>query len=226
MILLALVGALFEGKKIFVLLTPAEQKVIINKNIMINPKVDFFFNKAKKWQDAYLELRRIILECDLKEELKWGVPCYTYDAKNVILIHGFKEYCAVLFHKGVLLKDKEQLLIQQTENVQSARQIRFISVEEVLELEKVLKSYIKEAIEVEEKGLKVELKKLEDYKIPEEFENALSSDKELKKAFETLTPGRQKSYIFYFSQAKQAKTREARIEKYYDKILDGKGMDD
>ena len=191
-----------------------------------NPKVDFFFDKAKQWQEEYKELRTIILDCDLTEELKWGVPCYTFEKKNVVLIHGFKEYCAVLFVKGVLLKDVKGVLIQQTENVQSARQIRFTNVREIVKMKSILKAYVKEAIEVEKSGLKVELKKTSDYKIPREFQTKLDEMPALKEAFYALTPGRQRAYIFYFSQPKLSKTREARVEKYIDLILDGIGLND
>jgi uncharacterized protein YdeI (YjbR/CyaY-like superfamily) len=191
-----------------------------------NPKVDFFFNKATQWQEEYGKLRTIILGCGLTEELKWGVPCYAFNGGNVVLIHGFKEYCAVLFHKGALLKDTKGILIQQTENVQSARQIRFTSAKEIVKMQPTLKAYINEAIEVEKAGLKVELKKTEDYKIPEEFQCKLNADYNLKNAFKALTPGRQKGYLFYFSQAKLSKTREARVEKYIPQILDGKGLED
>ena len=192
----------------------------------MNPKVDFFFDKASKWQKEYLQLRAIVLECGLNEELKWGVPCYTYQGSNVVLIHGFKEYCALLFHKGALLNDTNGILIQQTENVQSARQIRFTGLQEILELRPVLKTYIYEAIEVEKAGLKVELKKTKEYAVPEEFQVKLDENEILKQAFEKLTPGRQRGYLLYFDSAKQAKTREARVEKVIPQILEGKGLND
>jgi uncharacterized protein YdeI (YjbR/CyaY-like superfamily) len=192
----------------------------------MNPKVDWFFSKDTHWQKEYAALRAIILDCGLMEELKWGVPCYTYQKSNVVLIHGFKEYCALLFHKGALLKDEHKILIQQTENVQSARQIRFKNLTEIIEKKTILKAYVFEAIEVEKAGLKVDLKKTTEFNIPEEFLKKLKEDKELKTAFENLTPGRQRGYILYFSQAKQSKTREARIEKYATKILEGKGLED
>jgi len=192
----------------------------------MNPKVDWFFDKATQWQKEFEKLRSIILDCGLNEELKWGQPCYTYENRNVVLIHGFKEYCALLFFKGALMGDANGILIQQTENVQSARQIRFTNVKEIAKLEKTLKAYIYEAIEVEKAGLKVAYKKTADYKMPEEFQKKLNKSATLKKAFEALTPGRQKAYIFYFSQAKQAKTREARVEKYVNQILQGKGLED
>lgn len=191
-----------------------------------NPRVDFFFNKAGKWQEEYETLRMIVLDCGLTEELKWGVPAYSFEKKNIVLIHGFKEYCAVLFPKGALLKDPKGILIQQTENVQSARQIRFTSAKEITKVKTILKAYIKEAIEVERSGQKVAMKKTSDFKIPEEFEKKLKELPALKTAFKALTPGRQRAYLFYFSQAKQSKTREARIEKYLKKILNGKGLED
>ena len=192
----------------------------------MNPKVDFFFSKAKKWQGEFKKLRTIILDCGLTEELKWGVPCYTFQESNIVLIHGFKEYCAILFVKGALLKDAKRVLIQQTENVQSARQIRFTNVREIVKLEPILKAYIHEAIEVEKAGLKVKLKKTADYKIPKEFQNKLDENLALKEAFYALTPGRQRQYLFYFSQPKLSKTRESRVEKCIDRILDGMGLND
>jgi uncharacterized protein YdeI (YjbR/CyaY-like superfamily) len=192
----------------------------------MNPKVDWFFNKPTNWQNEYATLRTIVLECGLTEELKWGVPCYTFQNSNVVLIHGFKEYCALLFHKGALLKDDNQLLIQQTEHVQAARQIRFKNLAEIVEKKSILKAYIFEAIEVEKAGLKVELKSTEEFSIPEEFQSVLDDMPELKTAFDRLTPGRQRGYLLYFSAAKQSKTRQARIEKYLGKILQGKGVDD
>jgi uncharacterized protein YdeI (YjbR/CyaY-like superfamily) len=192
----------------------------------MNPKVDWFFNKATSWQKEYLALRSIVLDCGLTEELKWGVPCYTFQKSNIVLIHGFKEYCALLFHKGALLKDEHNLLIQQTENVQSARQIRFKNLNEIVENETILKAYIYEAMEVEKEGLKVEFKKTGNYNIPEEFKKRLDENQNLKTAFNNLTPGRQRGYLLYFSQAKQSKTREARIDKFLEKILNGKGLDD
>ena len=192
----------------------------------VNPKVDFFFNKAKKWQEEFEKLRMIILDCGLTEELKWGVPCYTFEKGNIVLIHGFKEYCALLFFKGALLKDARGILIQQTENVQAARQIRFTNVREIVKMKPILKAYIHEAIEVEKAGLKVNLKKTTDFKIPEEFQNKLVEIPALKTAFDALTPGRQRAYIFYFSQPKQSKTRESRVEKCMQQILNGKGLND
>ena len=192
----------------------------------MNPNVDWFFNKTTPWQEEYGELRRIALDSGLTEELKWGCPCYTFQEANIVLIHGFKDYCALLLHKGALLKDESGILIQQTENVQSARQIRFTGVEEIYEMEQMLKSYVKEAIEVEKAGLKVEMKETAEFKMPVEFQNVLGDMPELKKAFYALTPGRQRGYLLYFSQAKQPKTRESRIEKYLNKILNGQGLDD
>ena len=192
----------------------------------MNSNVDFFFLKAKKWQEEFEHLRMIVLDCGLTEELKWGQPCYTWEGSNVVLIHGFKEYCALLFFKGVLLKDPKKILIQQTENVQAARQIRFTGAKEIVKMKVVLRTYIKEAIKVEKAGLKVELKKTKEFTMPVEFKATLADNTALKKAFYTLTPGRQRGYLLYFSQAKQAKTREARIEKYKRHILEGKGLDD
>ncbi len=192
---------------------------------IMNPRVDFFF-KSVKWHEEYEQLRMIALDSGLKEELKWGCPCYSLNKKNIVLIHGFKDYCAVLFFKGALLKDPKGILIQQTKNVQSARQVRFTHVKEIVKLAPTLKKYIKEAIDVEQAGLKVTLKKTTDYEVPEEFQLKLDKMPALKRAFAALTPGRQRAYLFYFSQAKQAKTREARIEKYLKQILNGKGLDD
>lgn len=192
----------------------------------MNPKVDWFFDKPTKWQQEYETLRMFILGCKLTEDLKWGCPCYTLNGKNIILIHGFKEYCAVLFFKGALLKDESGILIQQTPNVQIPRQVRFKSVKEIIKLEPILKKYIKEAVEVEKSGKKVVLKKTSEYNMPEEFQNKLDENAALKKAFYSLTPGRQRAYLFHFSQAKQPKTREERVEKYTKQILMGKGLDD
>lgn len=192
----------------------------------MNPKVDEIINKAEKWHDEFEKLRAIVLDCGLTEEVKWGVPCYTYQNNNIVLIHGFKEYCALLFFKGSLLHDAHGILIQQTENVQAGRQIRFTNLRQIEEQAPILKAYIYEAIEVEKAGLKVNFKKTTEYTIPEEFQNKLNEMPALKTAFEALTPGRQTAYIFYFSQAKQSKTRESRIEKYIEKILKGKGLND
>ena len=191
-----------------------------------NPKVDFFFNRAKNWQQEYEKLRMIVLDSGLTEELKWGCPCYTFEKRNIVLIHGFKEYCALLFFKGALLKDPKGILIQQTKNVQSARQIRFTNVGQIVKMKSILKAYINEAIEVEKAGLKVNLKKTADFEIPEEFRSKLDEMPRLKTAFDALTPGRQRGYIFHFSQPKQSKTREARVEKSIPQILRGKGLDD
>jgi uncharacterized protein YdeI (YjbR/CyaY-like superfamily) len=192
----------------------------------MNPKVNFFFEKAKSWKDEYIKLRTIMLDHDMEEELKWGVPCYTVNKTNVVLIHGFKNYCAILFHKGVLLKDQAQLLIQQTENVQSARQMRFTGLHDILDKEHLINAYILEAIANEKAGKKVELKKTNEYNVPSEFKAKLDAIPALKSAFEQLTPGRQRGYLLYFSSAKMAKTREDRVEKCMDKILSGKGLED
>ena len=192
----------------------------------MNPKVDFFFSKAKKWQQEFEKLRIIILDCGLTEELKWGVPCYTFQKKNIALIHGFKEYCAILFVKGALLKDDKGILIAQTENVQAARQIRFTNVREIVEMEIILKAYIQEAVESEIAGLKVNYKKATEFIMPEEFINKLEEVPGLQDAFEALTPGRQRAYILYFSAPKQSKTRVSRIEKCMQQILNGKGLND
>lgn len=191
-----------------------------------NPKVDGFFNKAGKWQAEYEKLRNLCLSCELTEELKWGCPCYTSEKKNVVLIHGFKDYCALLFFKGALLKDPEGILIQQTENVQSARQIRFTSAREITKLKPALKAYIKEAIEVEKTGVRVNYKKPGEFNMPEEFQKKLDEMPALKTAFKALTPGRQRGYLLYFSQPKQSRTREARVEKSVQPILSGKGLND
>lgn len=192
----------------------------------MNPEVDWYFDKAEKWQEEIKKLRTIVLACELNEEVKWGSPCYTFHKTNIVLIHVFKEYCALLFFKGALLQDTHHILIQQTENVQAARQIRFTNLQDIIEQSAILKAYIYEAIEVEKAGLKVELKKTKEYPIPEEFQNKLDQMPSLKKAFEALTPGRQRGYLLYFADAKQVKTREARIEKYTQQILDGKGLED
>jgi uncharacterized protein YdeI (YjbR/CyaY-like superfamily) len=191
-----------------------------------NPKVDFYFNKAKKWQEEFEKLRMIILDCGLTEELKWGVPCYTFEKRNIVLMHGFKEYCALLFFKGALLKDARGILIQQTKNVQAARQIRFTNAREIVKLKPTLKAYIHEAIEVEKAGLKVKFKKTSEFKIPQELQIKFDEVPGLKTAFDALTPGRQRAYIFYFSQPKQSRTRESRVEKCTRQILNGKGLND
>jgi uncharacterized protein YdeI (YjbR/CyaY-like superfamily) len=193
----------------------------------MNLKVDQFLETATKWKEEMILLQEIVLDNkDLIEDYKWMHPCYTFKGKNVVLIHGFKEYCALLFHKGSLLKDPKGILIQQTENVQSARQIRFSEIDQIKKLKSVIKEYIKEAIEIEKTGKKVVLKKTSEYPVPEEFKKRMEKNKQLKKAFDSLTPGRQRAYLFYFSQAKQSQTRESRIEKNISKILDGKGIDD
>jgi uncharacterized protein YdeI (YjbR/CyaY-like superfamily) len=191
-----------------------------------NPKVDWYFDKAEKWQDEIKKLRVIILDCQLTEELKWGVPCYTFENSNIVLIHVFKEYCAVLFFKGALLQDAHGLLIQQTQNVQAARQIRFTHVREIVEMEPILKAYIQEAIEVEKAGLKVTYKKAVEFNVPDEFISKLEGVPGLQDAFDALTPGRQRAYLLYFSAPKQSKTRESRIEKCTQQILNGKGLND
>jgi uncharacterized protein YdeI (YjbR/CyaY-like superfamily) len=191
-----------------------------------NPKVDWYFTDAKQWKEESRKLREIILDCGLDEELKWGKPCYAFEGSNIVLIHGFKNYCAILFMKGALLKDSKGILVQQTENVQAARQIRFMNLKDVTEKEAAIRAYVKEAIEVEKAGLEVPLKKTSEFKMPEEFKKKLGKNATLKKAFEALTPGRQRGYLLYFSAAKQSTTREARVEKCAPQILKGKGLDD
>lgn len=192
----------------------------------MNPKVDFFFSKAKKWQDEFKKLRMIVLDCGLTEELKWGKPCYTFQESNIVLIHGFKEYCALLFFKGALLKDTKGILVQQTENVQAARQIRFTDAREIVQTKPILKAYIHEAVEVEKAGLKVNFKKTTEFIVPAEFQKKLDELPVLKTAFDALTPGRQRAYLLYFSAPKQSKTRESRVEKWLQPILNGKGLND
>lgn len=192
----------------------------------MNPKVDFFFNKTGQWQAEFEKLRTIALKTELTEDLKWGCPCYTYEGKNIFLIHGFKEYCALLFFKGALMKDAENILIQQTENVQAARQIRFTNLQQIIDLEHVLNDYIFEAVEIEESGVRVEMKRTNEFSVPEEFAQKLNENPELQKAFEALTPGRQRAYLLYFSSPKQSKTIVSRIEKYIPEILNGKGLND
>ena len=192
----------------------------------MNPKVDFFFDKAEKWQEEYAQLRMILLDCDLTEEVKWGVPCYTSQTRNIVLIHGFKEYCALLFFKGALLQDAQGLLIQQTENVQAARQMRFTNLPEIIALAATIQAYVAEAIAVEEAGLQVPYKKTAEFDMPEEFITKLEEVPGLQDAFDALTPGRQRAYLLHFAQPKQAKTRMARIEKWVPHILNGKGLDD
>ncbi|NOU94420.1 hypothetical protein GC093_14505 [Paenibacillus sp. LMG 31456] len=195
-------------------------------NSRMNPKVDEYLSKAKKWKAEYEKLRQIVLDCELTEEFKWMHPCYTFEKKNIVLIHGFKDYCALLFHKGALLQDAHGILIQQTENVQAARQIRFTDVQEIVEMVTILKAYIFEAIEVEKAGLEVNFKKNTEFIIPEELQNKFDEIPALKTAFEALTPGRQRAYILYFSEPKQSKTRESRVEKCMQQILNGKGLND
>ncbi len=192
----------------------------------MNPKVDFYFIKTEKWGQELGKLRSIILDCNLKEELKWGTPCYTFQENNIVLLHVFKDYCAILFFKGVLLKDPKGILVQQSKNVQSARQIRFTNIDEVLPIENILKEYIYEAMEVEKSGLKVNFKKAEEFEMVEEFKVKLEESQELKMAFDALTPGRKKQFLLYFSAPKQTKTRESRIEKAIPNILIGKGLND
>ncbi len=187
---------------------------------------EFFFRAASDWQEEYKKLRTICLDCRLAEEVKWGKPCYTFENRNIVLIHGFKEYCALLFFKGALLKDSNGILIQQTENVQAGRQIRFTNIQEIIDLEFVLKTYIQEAIEVEKAGLEVEYKKTTEFEIPVELQNKLEESPALKTAFHALTPGRQRGYYLYFSAPKQSKTRESRVKKFIPQILSGKGLTD
>jgi uncharacterized protein YdeI (YjbR/CyaY-like superfamily) len=189
-------------------------------------KVDAFMERSEKWREEFEKLREILLDCQLTEELKWGVPCYTYNDSNIVLMHGFKEYCALLFFKGALMADPEGILVIQTENVQATRQVRFTNVREIVKLTRALKAYVYEAIEIEKAGYKVEYKKTEEFNMPEEFQQLLNKKPALKKAFEALTPGRQRGYLLYFSAAKQSKTRISRIEKYIDHILAGKGLND
>jgi uncharacterized protein YdeI (YjbR/CyaY-like superfamily) len=194
--------------------------------MQMNPKADFYFSKATKWHEELVQLRMIILDCGLTEELKWGVPCYTFEKRNIVLIHVFKEYCALLFFKGALLNDGKGILIQQTENVQAARQVRFTNVREIIKMKSILKAYIYEAIEVEKAGLKVKLKKTKEFAIPGEFQKKLNEVPALKTAFYALTPGRQRGYLLHFSAPKLSKTRESRIEKSMKRILNGKGLND
>lgn len=192
----------------------------------MNPKVDFYFDEAKKWQKEQEELREIALECQLTEELKWGTPCYTFQNSNIVLIHSFKEYCALLFFKGALLSDTDGILIQQSKNVQAARQIRFTNLQEIKDQKIILKTYIYQAIEVEKSGLKVKLKKTKEFEVAEEFQKKLDQDSKLEAAFKALTPGRQRAYLLHFSSPKQSKTRASRVEKAIDQILEGKGLND
>jgi uncharacterized protein YdeI (YjbR/CyaY-like superfamily) len=197
-----------------------------NSAAHLSPKVDAYLRRTHAWQEESKRLRAIALACGLNEDLKWGQPCYDLQGANIVLIHGFKEYCALLFFKGALLKDPKGILIQQTAQVQAARQIRFTSLGEIIKKESILKAYIREAVEVEKVGLKVTLKKTSEYPVPLEFQNKLDKIPALKAAFDALTPGRQRAYLFYFSAAKQAKTREARVKKCMPQILKGKGLDD
>ncbi|MBF2630732.1 YdeI/OmpD-associated family protein [Listeria seeligeri] len=192
----------------------------------LNPKVDAFLNKPSKWQAEFTALRKIAIEFGLTEEFKWGKPCYALNGSNVFLIHGFKEYCALLFMKGALLGDPENILIQQTENVQAARQIRFTNLQQIIDMESVLKSYIQNAIDVETAGLKVEMKRDKEFPIPEELQTRFDELPAFKEAFEALTPGRQRAYLLYFGSPKQSKTRVSRIEKCQEQIFDGLGLND
>lgn len=192
----------------------------------MNPNADWFFDKPGKWQEAYAQLRELVLETGLTEEVKWGCPCYTNSGNNIVLIHGFKDYCALLFMQGALLKDPKKLLVQQTKNVQAARQMRFRSLDEIVANKSTIKLYIKEAIKNDKAGMKVTLKKTSEYEMPHEFKIALKEMPELKTSFYKLSAGRQRAYLLYFSSAKQSKTRMERVEKYIPKILDNKGLDD
>ena len=196
---------------------------IINER---NPKVDEFIIKEKKWRKEFEKLRMIVLDCGLSEEFKWGKPCYMLQDKNIVLIHGFKEYCALLFFKGALMHDPQGILVRQTENVQAGRQIRFTGIQEIAGMEAILKAYVDEGVKVEKAGLEVEFKKNTEFMIPEELQNKFNELPSLKSAFEALTPGRQRAYLLYFSQPKQSRTRQSRIEKYMQQILDGKGLND
>ncbi|MEO5500943.1 MAG: DUF1801 domain-containing protein [Ginsengibacter sp.] len=196
------------------------------KENISNNKVDFYFDKPVTWQMEIMELRKILLSCALSEELKWGVPCYIFDQRNIVIIHKFKAYCALLFFKGALLKDSHQILIQQTKNVQAARQVRFTNIAQVRKLKPVIKEYIHEAIDVERAGIKVPIKKTSEYEVPQEFQKEIDKDGKLKKAFKQLSPGRQRGYLLYFSSAKQSGTRESRIKKYIPYIMKGKGLND
>ena len=198
----------------------------MKKTINTNPDVDAIVANAKSWQGEFEKLREIALGCELTEALKWGQPCYTLGKANVVLIHGFKEYCAFLFFKGALLKDPKGILVQQTENVQAARQVRFTSAQQIEKMKSTLKTYIREAIEIEKAGLSVQFKKTEEFSVPEEFQQKLDESPDLKEAFEALTPGRQRAYLLHFSSARQSKTRESRIEKCIPQILDGLGLND
>ena len=191
-----------------------------------NPKVDFYFEKSEKWKAEIEQMREIVLDCHLSEELKWGCPCYIFDNANIVLIHSFKEYCAFFFFKGALMKDPDNILIQQSENVQAARQVRFANVQDILSKREILKKYIFEAAEIEKSGRKVELKKVSEFEIAEELQSKFDVDSDFKKAFYALTPGRQRAYLLHFSQPKQSKTRESRVEKNISRILEGKGLND
>lgn len=191
-----------------------------------NPSVDGYIRKNKQWHDELTQLREIALDCGLTEEVKWMHPCYTFEGGNIVLIQEFKAYCAFMFPKGALLKDPGDILVAMTANTQAARQIRFTHVDEIVEMEPMLKAYIQEAVEVEKAGLEVTFKETSEFPMPDEFQQKLDENPALKAAFEALTPGRQRGYLLYFSSAKQSKTRAARVEKYTPHILDGKGMND
>lgn len=195
-------------------------------NYDLNPKVDKYLMRESKWKNEIETLRMIILECGLTEELKWGKPCYTFQNSNVVILQEFKEYCAMMFFKGALLKDPQGILVKPGENSHAARQIRFTHVKQLQDLELTIKKYIQEAVEVEKAGLQVEVKKVSEYTMPKELLDKFEEIPKLKEAFESLTPGRQKAYILYFSKAKQSKTRQSRIEKYIPHILNGKGLND
>lgn len=192
----------------------------------MDPRVDEFLSKAKKWQEEIEKLRKIALDCQLNEEFKWGKPCYSLKKSNVAIIFGFKEYCAIGFFKGTLLKDESRILVGPGDNSQAMRQIRFTSVEDIVSMEPIIREFINEAIEIEKAGLKVNFRKTADYYIPDEFQQKMDDIPALKTAFNELTPGRQRAYLLHFSQPKQSATRTSRIEKYIQKILFGKGMND
>lgn len=198
---------------------------VVGRNEM-NPKVDWFFQKTTRWRGEFAQLRKIVLGSGLSEDLKWGQPCYSYQGNNVVLMHGFNDYCALLFMKGALLKDEVGVLVRQTENVRSARQLRFSNLQEVVGAENMIVSYINDAIEIEKSGQKVQRKSTAEFKVPEELQNRFNGDPAFKAAFDALTPGRQRGYLLHFSGAKQSKTREARIDKALDRIFEGKGLDD
>lgn len=192
----------------------------------VNPRVDAYLARTTKWLEETRELRRILLDCDLTEDLKWGKPCYTFENANIAIIQGFIQYCALMFFKGALMSDPMEILIQQTKNTQAARQLRFTNLQEIRELDAVVRSYIVQAVEVEKAGLKVDFKEKHELEYAEEFQRILDANPALAEAFEALTPGRQRAYNLYFSQPKQSKTRTSRVEKHIQRILDGKGLND